>query len=306
MPTLSGSLDLSGSFSSTGSFSVTGSITNNGNPVITSNQTGSFATTGSNTFSGSVVITGSLTVSGSNTFINIGPAQFTGSVTSTGGFTGSLLGTAANATSASYALNATSASYAANATSASYALNATSASNSVTSSYIDPTFISASAAASGFGSGGGSINTSSLATTGSNSFNGNQIVTGSVTSTLGFTGSLLGTASYVDPSFAFNGGTIDASIYFSPNNTNADQSLVFTNVTDTVNGGYGYPNWSDDFTLTYNPQTNELKLTGSLIVKATGEVVIIKDLPTTEPTASGQLWISGSTGSNSRFLCVRD
>jgi hypothetical protein len=134
-------------------------------------------------------------------------------------------------------------------------------------------------------------------------------ITGSLDVNGSITGSLLGTAttaSYVDPSFAFNGGNIDAAVYFSPNNTNEDQSLVFTNVTDNVNGGYGYPSWSDDRTLTYNPQTNELKLTGSLIVKATGEIVILKDLPTSEPTISGQLWLSGSVGSNSRILCVRD
>ena len=80
--------------------------------------------------SGSFSITGSLTVSGSNTFTNIGPAIFSGSVISTGGFTGSLAGT------------------------------------STTASYISPTFISASAAASGFG-GGGSTNTGSLMVTGS-------------------------------------------------------------------------------------------------------------------------------------------
>lgn len=41
-----------------------------------------------------VQITGSLIVSGSGTFTNIGPAVFSGSVTSTAGFTGSLQGTA--------------------------------------------------------------------------------------------------------------------------------------------------------------------------------------------------------------------
>jgi hypothetical protein len=44
--------------------------------------------------------------------------------------------------------------------------------------------------------GGSSIDTSSFATTGSNVFIGNQTITGSVISTLGFTGSLQGTASY--------------------------------------------------------------------------------------------------------------
>lgn len=51
-----------------------------------------------------------------------------------------------------------------------------------TASYISPTFISASAAASGFGTGGSgtTINTSSFATTGSNTFIGNQTITGSL------------------------------------------------------------------------------------------------------------------------------
>ena len=96
-------------------------------------NTGSFATTGSNVFKGNQVISGSVTVSGSvliispNTFTNVGPAVFSGSVnifsgslTLTSGsfiaggnssFTGSLFGTA------SFANNATS------AVTASYALN---------------------------------------------------------------------------------------------------------------------------------------------------------------------------------------
>lgn len=46
-------------------------------------DTGSFATTGSNNFIGNQVITGSLTVSGSSTFTNIGPAIFSGTSTFT-------------------------------------------------------------------------------------------------------------------------------------------------------------------------------------------------------------------------------
>jgi len=53
----------------------------------------------------SLVISGSFTVSGSSTFTNIGPAIFSGSVTSTQGFTGSLFGTSSYALTASYALN---------------------------------------------------------------------------------------------------------------------------------------------------------------------------------------------------------
>jgi len=72
--------------------------------------------------------------------------SISGSLVVTGSITGSLLGTASFAT---------------------------------TASYINPTFISASAAASGFGSGGTTINTSSFATTGSNTFTGTQTITGS-------------------------------------------------------------------------------------------------------------------------------
>lgn len=78
--------------------------------VGTADQIAFFGTTNSITgspnftISGStMLITGSLTISGSSTFTNIGPAVFSGSLTSTAGFTGSFSGTA---TSASYASNA--------------------------------------------------------------------------------------------------------------------------------------------------------------------------------------------------------
>jgi hypothetical protein len=62
----------------------------------------------------------------------------------------------------------------------------------LTASFISSTFISASAAASGFGSGGGSINTDSFATTGSNTFKGEQIISSSliVTNEIKGTGSI--------------------------------------------------------------------------------------------------------------------
>jgi hypothetical protein len=78
--------------------------------VGTADQIAFFGTTNSITgspnftISGStMLITGSLTISGSSTFTNIGPAVFSGSLTSTAGFTGSFSGTA---TSASFAANA--------------------------------------------------------------------------------------------------------------------------------------------------------------------------------------------------------
>jgi hypothetical protein len=111
---LNAALDISGSAAITGSFSVTGS---------------------SNTV-GISLITGSLGVTGSSVF--------SGSVTSTLGFTGSLFGTASYASqslsssfasTASYILNAQTASYVLNAVSSSYATQALTASNATTASH---------------------------------------------------------------------------------------------------------------------------------------------------------------------------
>ena len=86
------------------------------------------------------VVTGSTTIF---QVLSSGLVITSGSNISTGGYTGSLLGTASyasNANTASYSLSSTSASYAVNSTSASYALNSTSASyslNSTSASYSD-------------------------------------------------------------------------------------------------------------------------------------------------------------------------
>jgi hypothetical protein len=151
---LSGSFEtFSGSYN-TGSF--TGSFYGDG-----SNLTGIVSSkwTGSNpiTREGNVEITGSLIVSGSSTFINIGPAIFSGSVTSVSGFTGSLLGTAASASyasTASYALSSgTSIDTGSFVTTSSF--------NDFTSSYDN--------------------STGSFLTTGSNQFTGSQYISGSIT-----------------------------------------------------------------------------------------------------------------------------
>lgn len=126
------------------------------------------ATTGSNTFIGTEIVSGSLIVtqgisgsfSGSGANLHDIPAGaisglnlsqissglYSASISQDGGlyintfisassFTGSLLGTASNATTASYSLNSTSASLSQNSISSSYASNTTSASYAATSSY---------------------------------------------------------------------------------------------------------------------------------------------------------------------------
>ena len=150
--------------------------------------------------SGSYSITGSLTVSGSSTFTNIGPAIFSGSVTSTSGFTGSLLGTATTASyyggsvvSASYAISsshsqtstiaslASLAVLATTAQTASYVLNAVSSSIASTASYFDGvTKITAGTGITVFPvSGKGDVTVSAAAST-TFPYTGSAIISGSL------------------------------------------------------------------------------------------------------------------------------
>jgi hypothetical protein len=101
--------------------------------------------------------------------IKTGPVLITGSVTSTTGFTGSLLGTASYATqalSASYALNATSASYIPNAIT-----TASVSSNTITFTKGDgttfPITVNTGSAGSAFPYTGSAIISGSLTVTGS-------------------------------------------------------------------------------------------------------------------------------------------
>jgi hypothetical protein len=123
-----------------------------------------------------------------------------------------------------------------------------------------------------------------------------------------FTGSLEGTASYVETaqtSSYYNGATIDAEIYISQTSNDQACSLLFTTLTSS---GYNYPSFDTTPTLTYNPNgaTGTLSLTGSMLINALGSQIILSNLPTSEPSTSGQLWLSGSVGSNSKILCIRD
>jgi hypothetical protein len=176
-----------------------------------------------------------------------GPSNFTGSVNSVNGYTGSLLGTASFATSASQAVSSSFATSASLAISSSFASTASfvntlnqavvvsgsiNVSGSVASSNLlanwtdtytsspviqqvvtltqaEYNAISASANVNTFYviSDSVALNPTTFATTGSNTFVGNQIVTGSVTATAGFTGSLFGTASFALNAQSINTGS---------------------------------------------------------------------------------------------------
>jgi len=185
----------------------------------------------------SLEVSGSFTVSGSSTFKNIGPAIFSGSVTSTQGFTGSLFGSSSYALTASYAMNGGSGGggfyIATGSVSASVGLTTGSfvvtSGSSTLFTVNNAGAISASAAlitGNVVVQGTASINTlivnQTQLSTGSNQLGdaandfqtlygtvtiptGSLTVTGSIVSTDGFTGSLFGTssfantASYVNP-----------------------------------------------------------------------------------------------------------
>ena len=150
--------------------------------------------TGSNAFtvSGSaVIITGSLIVSGSGTLINIGPTVFSGSVTSTAGFSGSFSGNADSASLAQNSLLLQGTGSIGFATTAS--LLAVSSSQQQISASLLTLTASYTSLSSSYTALSGSYNTFSgsestritkiennYATTGSNSFRADQSITGSL------------------------------------------------------------------------------------------------------------------------------
>ena len=172
-------------FATTGSNNFVGQQNINGNV----NVTGSFRATGQirtiddvvvsgTTFTDKIVntrITSDITLeptSGRKVILN-GDTEVTGTLIVTNGITGSLEGSASfaeNATSSSQSQNSVTSSY------SDYAVSSSQSQNSVTSSYSDYA-VTASFALNG---GGGSIDTGSFATTGSNNFFGTENITGSL------------------------------------------------------------------------------------------------------------------------------
>jgi hypothetical protein len=194
------------------------------------------------TISGSTMtITGSLIVSSSGTFTNIGPAVFSGSLTSTEGFTGSFSGTA------------TSASYAANA------------------ELLD------------------GLDSSVFATTSSNTFVGNQIITGSVSiadsaSVLQIVGNTFGQASLISPNGAL---VLTPGLYGVQINGVFPDLQVNGNVTST--GASSYLTGSLLGTASYAANANLLDGLNSTVFATTGSNTFIGT-----QTISGSILQSGS------------
>ena len=192
----------------------------------------------------------------------------------------------------------------------SWALIAVSASISYTSSYISPTFISESAASSGFGSGGGSgagfPYTGSANISGSLNLSGSQTITNDLTvngyiSASSFTGSLLGSSSFatsasysLTASYALNGGSGGASSSFA---TSASYSLTASYALNGGSGGGGGPsyliNTSSLITATLTSSTQQFVSNGvqsnynlNEISKSATDILVFVDGVAQRPTSS--------------------
>ena len=192
----------------------------------------------------------------------------------------------------------------------SWALIAVSASISYTSSYISPTFISESAASSGFGSGGGSgagfPYTGSANISGSLNLSGSQTITDNLTvngyiSASSFTGSLLGSSSFapsasysLTASYALNGSGGGASSSFA---TSASYSLTASYALNGGSGGGGGPtilvNTSSLITATLTSSTQQFVSNGvqsnynlNEISKSATDILVFVDGVAQRPTSS--------------------
>jgi hypothetical protein len=220
-------------------------------------KTGSYATTGSNNFNGNQIITGSISITNviTGSITNAQTASYVVQAQSASYWSGSII----NATSASYALTASYALNGGGGTVDTSSLITTSSFNDYTSSINNRTgsfaltssintltssFVSFSSSINSFTSSintyTASINarTSSFATTGSNQFNGNQTITGSLN---------VSTLSVVSSSFTTNNSSLNltsGSNLYVRNNGIAEitGSLIVTGSITISTGSITMPN----------------------------------------------------------------
>jgi hypothetical protein len=138
--------------------------------------------------------------------------------------------------------------------------------------------------------------TGSYATTGSNTFRGNQIISGTLSVTNGITGSLFGTASHVNTlvSASYQTST-DVITFFYGNNTSAS-----FNVDNTNSASYAATSsYADDFKVagTLTAQTIVVQTVTSSVIYSSGSNVFGNDLSNTQ-VFTGSVKITGSLNVN--------
>jgi hypothetical protein len=138
--------------------------------------------------------------------------------------------------------------------------------------------------------------TGSYATTGSNTFIGNQIISGNLSVTNGITSSLFGTASHVDTlvSASFQTST-DVITLFYGNNTSASFTVDNTNSASYA----ATSSYADDFKVagTLTAQTIVVQTVTSSVIYSSGSNVFGNDLSNTQ-VFTGSVKITGSLAVN--------
>jgi len=138
--------------------------------------------------------------------------------------------------------------------------------------------------------------TGSYATTGSNTFIGNQIISGNLSVTNGITGSLFGTASHVDTlvSASFQTST-DVITLFYGNNTSASFTVDNTNSASYA----ATASYADNFKVagTLTAQTIVVQTVTSSVIYSSGSNVFGNDLSNTQ-VFTGSVKITGSLAVN--------
>ena len=137
--------------------------------------------------------------------------------------------------------------------------------------------------------------------TGSQSISGSTVISGSLT----VDGPLYVTGSSVifdTDNGAYIQFQVSGTADFSRDVIVRDDLFVYddTNLRKDVNVGFRGDNPGFGYSLAVTQSTNT---SGS--AKFIGGITM-ETLPTAEPTTTGALWLSGSAGSNSKILCVRD
>ena len=137
--------------------------------------------------------------------------------------------------------------------------------------------------------------------TGSQSISGSTVISGSLT----VDGPLYVTGSSVifdTDNGAYIQFQVSGTADFSRDIIVRDDLFVYddTNLRKDVNVGFRGDNPGFGYSLAVTQSNNE---SGS--ARFIGGITM-ETLPTAEPTTTGALWLSGSAGSNSKILCVRD
>lgn len=160
------------------------------------------------------------------------------------------------------------------------------------------------------------VSGSSLIVTGSSTLGGNLTVTGNT-----LLGNQLTDTTGISGSFTVVSNTNSTDRALTIINATTSQTSGSVDITSTSNTAMPSVflrtrNNSSNLMIAGTSNDTEIRFTGgelgittldgNITLDPSSYGIILSGLPITEPTTSGQLWVSGSAGSNSKVLCVRN